>query len=61
MYYLIMTGWREEWTTEFMTEFGCDVNIKSTLDEFLCKTWAGSLLTCLSPHWEVKDSTFLPS
>ena len=61
MSYLMVTGWWEEWTPEFITKFGCDVKIKSIHDELLSKIWVGSLITCLNPHWEVKDSSFLPS
>ena len=46
---------------EFITKFGCDVKIKSIHDELLSKIRVESLITCLNPHWEVKDSSILPS
>ena len=46
---------------EFITKFGCNVKIKSIHDKLLPKIWVGSLITCLNSHYEVKDSSFLPS
>ena len=44
--------WSEEWTPALIAEFG--------YDELLSKIWVEPLITCLDPHWKVKDSIFSP-
>ena len=59
MCYLMMTIW-VRWRTnaELITKFGGNITIKSINDKLLSKIWLGSLINCLDPHWQVKDSSF---
>ena len=37
-------GWRDGWTPNSTTKFGCDVNIKSIHEEEFSKKWVSSLI-----------------
>ena len=56
-----MKGWRDEWTPESTTIFGCDVNIKSIHAEEFCNKCVGSFINWFNPNWEVILSMVLPS
>ena len=41
-------GWRDGWTPDSTTKFGCDVNIKSIYEEEFSNKWVGSLIHIIS-------------
>ena len=47
-------GWRDGWTPDSTTKFGCDVNIKSIHEEEFSNKSVGSLINWHNPSWEVQ-------
>ena len=45
--------WRDGWTPDSTTKFGCYVNIKSTGEEEFFSKWVGSLINWYNPNCEV--------